>query len=253
VAKLAEAAATEIGVNYLLVRAGCYFHDIGKTRKPEFFTENQTSPEDKQRHDNLKPIMSARVIMNHVKEGTEMARQYGLPSRIIDFITQHHGTSVIQYFYMKAQRAYENGEAKEAPRQEDYRYPGPKPQTIEAAIVMLADSVEATATAKLSSRKVREDEIRRIVYDTILEKFNDGQFDLCNLTLRDLTVIRQTFIRVLKSRFHTRIDYPKKNAPAPPPKKPQAKDSRSRERVPREGGDTTEADSNEDIRQPTQG
>ncbi|MCC5874978.1 MAG: HDIG domain-containing protein [Candidatus Sumerlaeia bacterium] len=231
VAKLAEAAATEIGVNYLLVRAGCYFHDIGKVRKPEFFTENQNSPEDKQRHDSLKPIMSARVIMNHVKEGAEMARAYGLPIRIIDFITQHHGTSIIQYFYMKAQKAHESGEVKEAPRQEDYRYPGPKPQTIEAAIVMLADSVEATATAKLSSRTVREDEIRKIVYDTILEKFNDGQFDECNLTLRDLTVIRQTFIRVLKSRFHTRIDYPKKSPAQGARKQPRDK---SKDRISKE-------------------
>lgn len=232
VAKLAEAAATEIGVNYLLVRAGCYFHDIGKVKKPEFFTENQNSPEDKQRHDSLKPIMSARVIMNHVKEGAEMGRAYGLPARIIDFITQHHGTSIIQYFYMKAQKAFEAGEMKEAPRQEDYRYPGPKPQTIEAAIVMLADSVEATATAKLSSRTVREDEIRKIVYDTILEKFNDGQFDECNLTLRDLTEIRQTFIRVLKSRFHTRIDYPKKATGQAPKKaaRDKSKDRISKER-----------------------
>lgn len=210
VAKLAEAAATEIGVNYLLVRAGCYFHDIGKVRKPEFFTENQNSAEEKQRHDSLKPVMSARVIMNHVKEGAEIGRAHALPARIIDFITQHHGTCIIQYFHAKALKSFEAGESKEAPREEDYRYPGPKPQTIEAAIVMLADSVEATATAKLSSRKVREDEIRKIVHDTILDKFNDGQFDECNLTLRDLTVIRGTFIRVLKSRFHTRIDYPRK-------------------------------------------
>lgn len=230
VAKLAEAAATEIGVNYLLVRAGCYFHDIGKTRKPEFFTENQNSPEEKQRHDSLKPIMSARVIMNHVKEGAEMARAHGLPGRIIDFITQHHGTSIIQYFYNKALKAHAEGESKDEPRQEDFRYPGPKPQTIEAAIVMLADSVEATATAKLSSRKVREDEIRKIVHDTILDKFNDGQFDECHLTLRDLTMIRQTFIRVLKSRFHTRIDYPKKSTAGT--QKPQKKDKKPPQQKP---------------------
>lgn len=220
VSKLAEAAATEIGVNYLLVRAGCYYHDIGKVKKPEYFTENQVSPEDKLRHHNLKPIMSARIIMNHVKEGAEMARAAGLPGRIIDFITQHHGTSIIKYFHNKAEAQFEAGESKDPVREDDYRYPGPKPQTIEAAIVMLADSVEATATAKLSSRKVREDEIRQIVALTILDKFNDGQFDECNLTLRDLTIIREVFIKVLKSRFHTRIDYPRKGAPsAPPPRR----------------------------------
>ena len=212
VAKLAEAAATEIGVNYLLVRAGCYYHDIGKVKKPEFFTENQVSPEDKARHENLKPIMSARIIMNHVKEGVEMGRAAGLPQRIIDFITQHHGTSLIAYFHRKAEAAYERGESKDMVREDDYRYPGPKPQNIEAAIVMLADSVEATATAKLSAKKVREDEIHQIVATTILEKFNDGQFNECNLTLRDLNIIREVFIRVLKSRFHTRIDYPKKGS-----------------------------------------
>lgn len=210
VTKLAEAAATEIGVNYLLVRAGCYYHDIGKVKKPEYFTENQITNEDKMRHAALKPIMSTLIIRNHVKEGVEMARAAKLPERIIDFIPQHHGTSVITYFYNKALEAQERGESKEPVRIDDYRYPGIKPQTIEAAIVMLADSVEATATAKLTGRSVRPDDIQQVVRTTILDKFNDGQFSECNLTLRDLDVIRETFVRVLKSRFHTRIDYPKK-------------------------------------------
>jgi putative nucleotidyltransferase with HDIG domain len=210
VAKLAEAAAVEIGVNYLLVRAGCYYHDIGKMAKPEYFTENQITPEDKQRHSELKPQMSALVIKNHVKEGIEMAKAANLPERIIDFIREHHGTSVIAYFYHKALEAQARGDSKELVRIEDYRYPYLKPQTIETAIVMLADAVEATATAKLSNRSVREDDIQQVVRTTIFEKFNDGQFNECNLTLRDLEVIRETFVRVLKSRFHTRIDYPKK-------------------------------------------
>jgi cyclic-di-AMP phosphodiesterase PgpH len=218
VTKLAEAAATEIGVNYLMVRAGCYYHDVGKVKKPEYFTENQNTAEDKARHDSLKPIMSVRVIMNHVKEGVEMARQQKLPERIIDFIVQHHGTSVIRYFYNKALEAQERGEIKEEVRIEDYRYPGVKPQTIEAAIVMLADAVEATATAKLSARTVREEDIRKVVHVTVLDKFNDGQFDECNLTLRDLNQIRTTFVEVLKSRFHTRIDYPKRPAMANAPR-----------------------------------
>ncbi len=210
VTKLAEAAATAIGVNYLLVRGGCYYHDIGKTRKPEYFTENQITAEDKMRHAELKPQMSTLIIRNHVKEGVEMARRAGVPERIIDFIRQHHGTSVISYFYHKALESQARGESKEPVRIEDYRYPGPKPQTIEAAIVMLADSVEAIATAKLSSRTVREDDIQQIVRTTIFEKFNDGQFDESNLTLRDLNTIREVFVKVLKSRFHTRIDYPKR-------------------------------------------
>ncbi len=210
VAKLAEAAATEIGVNYLLVRAACYFHDIGKVKKPEYFTENQITSEDKMRHDKLRPQMSVLIIRDHVKEGVEMARAAKLPERIIDFIPQHHGTSLIRYFYIKAQEAQNRGEIKEPVRIDDYRYPGPKPQSIEAAIVMLADSVEATATAKLSGRGVREEDIQQVVRNTILEKFNDGQFDECNLTLRDLNVIREVFVNVLKSRFHQRIDYPSK-------------------------------------------
>lgn len=209
VAKLAEAAAQEIGASYLLVRAGCYFHDIGKMKKPEYFTENQVTPEDKMRHQELKPQMSTLIIRNHVKEGIDLAREAGLPERIVDFIAQHHGTSLIAYFYHKALGAYERGESKEQVRPEDYRYPGPKPQSIEAAIVMLADSVEATATAKLTGRSVREDEIQQLVRNTVFEKFNDGQFDECNLTMRDLHVIRESFVRTLLSRFHQRIDYPK--------------------------------------------
>jgi cyclic-di-AMP phosphodiesterase PgpH len=160
----------------------------------------------------LKPQMSTLIIKNHVKEGVEMAQAEGLPERIIDFIRQHHGTSVIGYFYHKAMEAEARGDTKEPVRIEDYRYPGPKPQTIEAAIVMLADAVEATATAKLSGKTVREDDIQQIVRTTIFEKFNDGQFDECNLTLRDLNLIRETFVEVLRSRFHSRIEYPKRQA-----------------------------------------
>ncbi len=233
VTKLAEAAATAIGVNYLLVRAGCYYHDIGKTRKPEYFTENQITAEDKMRHAELKPQMSTLIIKNHVKEGAEMARRAGVPERIIDFIRQHHGTSVISYFYHKALEAQARGESKEPVRIEDYRYPGPKPQTIEAAIAMLADSVEAIATAKLSARTVREDDIQQIVRTTIFEKFNDGQFDESNLTLRDLNVIREVFVKVLKSRFHTRIDYPKK-----PSLSRVQRERRDAERPPSTSGET---------------
>lgn len=217
VAKLAESAATAIGVNYLLVRAGVYFHDIGKMSKPEYFTENQLTPEDKRRHEELRPQMSTLIIRNHVKEGLELARKHKLPGIVRDFIAEHHGTSIIRYFYHKAMTAYERGELKEPVREEDYRYPGPKPQTIESAVVMLADTVEATVTAKLSGKTVREDDLQMIVRNSIVEKFNDGQFDNCNLTLRDLNLIRSSFLKTLRSRFHSRIDYPgarKGDAPA---------------------------------------
>ncbi|MGF1574066.1 MAG: HD family phosphohydrolase [Sumerlaeia bacterium] len=215
VAKLAEAAAQTIGVNYLLVRAGVYFHDIGKMAKPEYFTENQLTPEDKRRHSELRPQMSTLIIRNHVKEGLEMAEENKLPKMVHQFIAEHHGTTLIKYFYMKALESHERGEVKEPIKEEDYRYPGPKPQTIESAVVMLADTVEAIATAKLSAKQVREDDIQKLVRDAINDKFSDGQFNECNLTMRDLNLIRESFIKTLRSRFHSRIDYPspKKSAP----------------------------------------
>lgn len=216
VAKLAEEAATDIGVNYLMVRAACYFHDIGKMTKPEYFTENQLTPEDKQRHAGKKPQMSALIIKKHVKDGIELAKQHNLPAEVAAFIPEHHGTSLIQYFYLKALTAYEKGESKEPVREEDYRYPGPKPQTIESALVMLADTVEATATAKLSGRGVRDDELQMLVRTAVFEKFNDGQFDECNLTMRDLTLIRESFVKTLRSRFHSRIDYPERRKTGAP-------------------------------------
>lgn len=209
VTKLAEAAAQAVGVNYLLVRAGAYFHDIGKMRKSTYFTENQATAEDKRRHQELRPQMSVLIIRDHVKSGIEIGKNAKLPQKVIDFIPQHHGTSLIKYFYVKALKQFEAGETKAPVREEDYRYPGPKPQSRETAIVMLADAVEATATAKLNSPHIREDDIRVVVHETVLDKFNDGQFDECDLTLNDLQVIRETFFNQLLSRFHTRIDYPK--------------------------------------------
>jgi putative nucleotidyltransferase with HDIG domain len=217
VTKLAEEAAEHIGVNSLLVRTGCYFHDIGKMGRPEYFTENQVTPEDKKRHESKKPQMSTLIIKDHVKRGIELADKYGLPPEIKAFIPEHHGTSLIVYFYHKALTAHDRGEQKEPVREEDYRYPGPKPQTIASALVMLADTVEATATAKLSGRAIREEEIKLLVRNAINEKFNDGQFDECNLTMRDLNRIRESFERTLKNRFHSRIDYPSMRRE--PPKK----------------------------------
>lgn len=210
VAKLAEPAAMAIGANYLLVRAGAYYHDVGKMIKPKYYSENQTTPEDKKTHGKLTPHMSVLVIKNHIKEGMELAKKYGIPKKVYDFIPQHHGTSLIRYFYQQALQNYENSESNDPVREEDFCYPGPKPQTMEAAIVMLADAVEATATSKASSAYVKESDLRRVVRDAIIEKFNGGQFDECNLTLKDLHIISESFVKTLISRFHFRIAYPAK-------------------------------------------
>ncbi|MCD6386693.1 HDIG domain-containing protein [Candidatus Sumerlaeota bacterium] len=212
VAKLGEPAAEAIGANYLLVRAGAYYHDIGKILKPKYYSENQVTPEEKRIHNSISPNMSLLIVRNHVKEGIELAKKYGLPQKIIDFIPQHHGTSLIKYFYQRALQQYSESESNVPVREEDFRYLGPKPQSIEAAIVMLADSVEATITSKLPRPYVSEEEIRRVVHETIVEKFNDGQLDECPLTLRDLHIIRESFISTLKSRLHFRVEYPPTSA-----------------------------------------
>ncbi|MEN6625921.1 MAG: HDIG domain-containing metalloprotein [Candidatus Sumerlaeia bacterium] len=213
VAKLAEAAADAIGANTLLVRAGTYFHDVGKMVKPKYFSENQVTLDDKKAHARLSPYMSVLIIKNHVKEGMELARSFGVPQKILDFIPQHHGTGLIRYFYQEAIRRYENSETVDPVREEDFRYPGPKPQSIEAAIVLLADSVEAISASRFIGGQVNESELRRTVQLAIGEKFNDGQFDECNLTMSHLYRIREALVAALMARYHFRIAYP-----TPPPK-----------------------------------
>jgi hypothetical protein len=208
VTKLAEAAANSIGANYLLVRAGALFHDIGKMVKPKYFSENQITLEDKRAHSKLSPYMSVLIIKNHVKEGVELARRFKLPKRIVDFIPEHHGTGLIRFFYNAAQRRYEESATAEPVREEDFRYPGPKPQSIETAIVLLADSVEAIAASKFTGGQVSEDEIRRVTQMAINERFNDGQFDECDLTMRHLREMREAFVRTLLARYHFRVAYP---------------------------------------------
>lgn len=205
VAKLAEPAADEIGANFLLVRAGAYFHDVGKILKPKYYAENQVTPDERKIHSKLSPYMSNLIIKNHVKDGMELARKYRLPEKVADFVSQHQGTGIIKYFYAQAlQRA----EPNMLVREDEFRYPGPKPQTIEAAIVMLADTVEATATARFSGRTVKEDDIRKLVRDAINDKFHDGQFDECHMTFRDLHQISESFVHTLLSRYHHRVEYP---------------------------------------------
>jgi len=208
VTKLAESAAEAIGANYLLVRAGAYFHDIGKSLKPNYFSENQVTMEDKKAHSKLSPYMSVLIIKNHVKEGVEIAKRAGLPQKVIDFIPQHHGTGLIRYFYSEAMRRYEDSESVDPVREEDFRYPGPKPQTIETAIVHLSDAVEAIVTATFTSSQVNENDLKRTVDKAVADRFEDGQFDECDLTMRDLYLIKRSFVKTLKARFHQRISYP---------------------------------------------
>jgi len=201
VGSLAEAAAESIHANSLLVRVGAYFHDIGKTLKPGYFIENQRDGENP--HDRLTPSMSALIITNHVKEGIELGIEHSLPEPIIDMIPQHHGTSRVSFFFNKAVQLADP--AKEAVEESAFRYPGPKAQTKEAAIMMLADGAEA-ATRSLSSHT--EGAIRARVSKIVNSQVSDGQLDDCPLTLKDLHTVSETFIQVLMGIHHHRIEYP---------------------------------------------
>jgi putative nucleotidyltransferase with HDIG domain len=211
VAKLAEAACDEIGANALLARAGSYFHDIGKMMKARYFVENQETPEDRKLHKRLTPSMSALIIRDHVRQGIEMAHENKLPDRVVDFIAQHHGTSTIAYF-LEQERRRLGPEDKLA--EEVFRYPGPKPQSIEAGIVMIADGLDATAVAIFTGKNVDEDDITKLVRDTVARLFADGQFDECPITMEQLSRIQGAYVRALKSRFHRRIQYPGKPTPS---------------------------------------
>lgn len=201
VGNLAEAAAEGIGANALWARVGSYYHDIGKIKRPYFFVENQFAQENP--HEKLNPTLSTLIITYHVKEGAEIAREHGLPDQLIQIIEQHHGTDLVRYFY---KRATENiqGE-KEILNEGDFRYEGPKPQTKEAALVMLADSVEA---AVRSLPKPAPPKVEAIIQKIIRERLDDGQFDECNLTLKELNQIKMSFIKVMGGLFHNRIEYP---------------------------------------------
>lgn len=199
IGNLAEAAAEAIGENPILARVGAYYHDIGKTPKPEYFIENQRRMENK--HDRLMPSMSSLIIASHVKEGVEVARAHRLPSAVIDIIQQHHGTSLITYFYQKAKELQPFVVIAE----EDYRYPGPRPRTKVAAIVMLADSVEA---ASRSLEDPTPQRIQALTNSVITRIFLDDQLSRCDLTLKDLREISKSFNQSLTGIFHHRIDYP---------------------------------------------
>lgn len=198
VGNLAEAGAESIGANSLLARASAYYHDIGKLNKSKYFSENNNT----KIHDKLTPNMSSLILISHVKDGVELAHQFRLSEGIVNIIREHHGTSLVSFFYQEALK--EN--PSENLSQQNYRYPGPKPQSKEAGIVMLADIVEAASRTLTSPTP---NLIKSMINRLINDKLNDNQLDECELSLRDITKIMQVFERVLCGIYHSRVDYPK--------------------------------------------
>lgn len=199
VANLSEAASEAIGANSLLARVGAYYHDVGKLIKPDYFVENLVNYKDM--HKKLKPSMSKLIIFNHVKEGVELVKKHRLNPKIIDFITQHHGRTLVYYFYQRAKELEPEGK-----HEEEYRYPGPKPQSKETAIVSLADTIEALSRTLEDPTPSR---IEEMVREVVRKRFMEGELDESGLTLKELEKITQSFIRILNAVFHTRINYPK--------------------------------------------
>ncbi len=206
IGSIAEAAAEAIGRNGLLCRVGAYYHDIGKINKPGYFVENEMGSTS--RHKELTPAMSQLIIVGHVKDGFELAKEYGLPSVLRQFVETHHGTTLIEHFYHEAkEQAAKNlkTRSKEGPSESEFRYPGPKPRTKEAAIVMLADSVEG---AVRSLQEVTPTKIETVVHNMAIRRLQDGQFDECDLSLRELSRIETSISKTLAAHYHGRIAYP---------------------------------------------
>jgi putative nucleotidyltransferase with HDIG domain len=203
VASIAEAAAESVGANGLLVRVGAYFHDIGKMLKPGYFVENQGN--DRNRHESLMPAMSTLIIIAHIKDGADLARQHRLPEPIIDFIEQHHGTTLVEYFYRRASERQESNPDGTEVDESDFRYPGPKPQTKEAAVLMLADAVESASRALVEPTPAR---IESLIEDISMKRLLDGQFDACSLTLQELATIKDSLVKSLTAVYHGRVKYP---------------------------------------------
>jgi len=202
VASLGEAAAEAIGARGLLVRVGAYFHDVGKMLKPAYFVENQGT---ENRHEALVPAMSTLIIIAHVKEGVELARQYNLPQPIIDLIAEHHGTTLVEYFYRRAaERSQADPNAEEVDEQ-TYRYPGPRPSTRESAVMMLSDAVESASRTLTEPTPAR---IASLVHDIAMKRLLDGQFDECGLTLEELEIVEQSLVKSLTAVYHGRVKYP---------------------------------------------
>lgn len=199
VGNLAEAAAEAVGAQPLLVRVGAYYHDVGKLKRPYFFIENQLGGENP--HDKIAPSLSSLIITSHPKDGVELARQYRLPQVVCDIINQHHGNTLVSYFYQRAREQDQYDSVQES----TYRYDAPKPQTKEAALVMLADSIEA---AVRSLQKPTPGRIEGLVRRIVKERLNDGQLEECDLTFKDVNLITEAFLRILNGMHHNRIEYP---------------------------------------------
>ncbi|SHI37570.1 hypothetical protein SAMN02745163_00122 [Clostridium cavendishii DSM 21758] len=203
VANIAEVAAEKVGGNPVLTRIGAYYHDVGKIKRPYFFKENQIGKENP--HDKITANLSTLIITSHVKDGLELAKEYDLPKVVQNFIATHHGTTLVKYFYLTMKNSSQNpDEVKE----EDYSYPGPKPESKEEGILMLADSVEAAVRSISDPTKGK---IEEMVNNIIKEKLYSGQLDNCDLTLKDIDVIRKSFLKALTAIYHQRIEYPTEN------------------------------------------
>jgi cyclic-di-AMP phosphodiesterase PgpH len=200
VANLSEAACEAIGANGLLARVGCYYHDIGKTKRPQFFIENQINMDNP--HDKLPALTSKNIIIAHAADGAEMLRKHRMPKELVDIAEQHHGTTLLKFFYHKAKQ---NGHDV---KEEDFRYPGPKPQTKESAVIGIADSVEA---AVRSLAHPTHEQIETLVRNIIADRLQDGQLSECDITLKELDTVAHTLCETLKGIFHSRIEYPEMN------------------------------------------
>ncbi|WP_226673171.1 HD family phosphohydrolase [Rossellomorea aquimaris] len=201
VANLAEAACESIGANGLLARVGCYYHDVGKSKRPHFFIENQLNMGNP--HDRVSPETSRDVIISHASDGAEMLRKHKLPKEIVDIAEQHHGTTLLKFFYYKAKE-----QGKDV-KEDEYRYPGPKPQTREAAVISIADSVEAAVRSKKSPTQT---EIQQLVHSIVQDRLQDGQFNECDISLKQLETVKRSLCETLNGIFHPRIEYPELQA-----------------------------------------
>jgi putative nucleotidyltransferase with HDIG domain len=218
VATLSEAAAAAIGANALLCRVASYYHDVGKMNKAEYFIENQSGGES--RHLNLSPNVSLMIITGHVRDGAELAHEYNLPTNIVPFIQQHHGTTLVEFFYRAAVSEHEQKQPDmPAISEHQFRYPGPKPKTREVAVVMLADAVESATRTLVEPNASR---VEALVHDLAMKRLTDGQFDECSLTMRDLELMERSMIKSLLAIYHGRIAYPSTAslAAAPGPQAP---------------------------------
>lgn len=202
VGSISEAAAESIGRNGLLCRVGAYYHDIGKLNKPSYFVENQMGSVS--RHEELSPAMSQLIIVGHVKDGIEMAREYNLPVVLRQFIETHHGTTLVEYFYNEAKKKHD--EKQPPPSETEFRYAGPKPRAKEAAIVMLVDASEGAVRALTEATPAK---VEAVVHNMAMKRLQDGQFDECDLSLRELSQIETSISKTLAAHYHGRIAYPK--------------------------------------------